>query len=534
MTPTDQGEDLLTQLVHQFSDPLAFYRELIQNSIDAGSTRIEVTLSFQPGPPGSPRGVAVAAVQDWGEGMNRQIIEKYLLTVFRSSKEGDLTKIGKFGIGFLSVFAPGPELVVVDTGRDGEDWRILFRPDLSYELLRGPEPVEGTRVRLHKEMGPAEYSAFAARSREAVARWCRHAGAEVTFAAGGAAGLPPPAPESVRAPFVVDAPFQVEYREEGTAVVAGPAYDLPPAGGFYNRGLTLLETSEELVPGVTFKVASRYLEHTLTRDNVRRDRGFTKVLELVRRLADGPLADRLRQELPAAARQPERRRDYLALLRYASAQQVIDDDELWFPLCSGGAAMGAALRKSARRVGHTPFASPGDAVATALAARGEVVLAEEPAALEVATRVTGLPLLRASVGYSLARLTAAPPPGAAALCQALAELLAAAGARATRVCFGAVLGTDAGQVGTLCAEPGVPEPAARAGCSPFGRRAPETLCLNESVPAVMAAARLAERAPALAASLCLRALAMRWGALDPDLDWRITAAALRQSAPGAP
>jgi molecular chaperone HtpG len=527
MPPSNPGADLLGQLVHQFSDPLAFYRELIQNSIDAGSTRIEVTLTFQPGPPGSPRGVAVAQVQDWGEGMNRQIIEKYLLTVFRSSKEGDLTKIGKFGIGFLSVFAPGPELVVVDTGRDGEDWRILFRPDLSYELLRGPEPVEGTRVRLHREMGPAEYQSFAARSRAAVARWCRHATAEVTFAAGSAAGLPPPPPESVRAPFVVDAPFQVEYREEGTLIVAGPAYDAPPAAGFYNRGLTLLEVGEELVPGVTFKAASRYLEHTLTRDDVRRDRGFAKVLELVRRLAAGPLVERLRQELPGAAREPARRRDYLALMGYASATKALDADELWFPLADGGATDGATLRKSARRAGWTLFASPGDELAAVLRARGEVVLAEEPRALGIAAEVTALAPLRASASHSLGRPTAAPTPGGTALCQAMAELLAAAGAHATRVYLGTVLGTDNQQLGTLCAAPGEPEPAPRAAVSPFGRRAPEHLCLNEAMPAVQAAVRLAERAPALAAGLCLRALAMRWGALDPARDWRLTAAALR-------
>ena len=102
--------DLLPDLIHQFSDPFAFYRELIQNSIDAGSARIEVRLRFTPG---ATRGTATAVVQDWGEGMNRQVIDDYLLTKFRSSKENDLTKIGKFGIGFLSVFAPEPGAVVV-------------------------------------------------------------------------------------------------------------------------------------------------------------------------------------------------------------------------------------------------------------------------------------------------------------------------------------------------------------------------------------------------------------------------------------
>ena len=252
----DTSDDMVDQLVHQFSDPFAFYRELIQNGIDAGSARVEVVLKFEPG---RAKGVATAAVQDWGEGMNRHVIETYLLTKFRSSKENDLTKIGKFGIGFMSVFSPAPELVMVETGRDGEYWRLLFQPDHTYELLRAPEPVEGTRVTLHKEMTAAEYVEFSARSREAIQRWCRHSEAEVAFCAGAEDGSAPGAPESLRQPLGLDAPFQVEYREEGTLIVAGPARAEPPECGLYNRGLTLLETREPFFPGVTFKIVSRYL-----------------------------------------------------------------------------------------------------------------------------------------------------------------------------------------------------------------------------------------------------------------------------------
>ncbi len=219
---------LVAELVHQFADPLAFYRELIQNSLDAGSTRIEVVLRYQPGNPG----VATAAVSDWGEGMTRQTIERYLLTKFRSSKEGDLTKIGKYGVGFMSVLAPAPQLVVVDTGRDGEDWRLLLEPDFSYELRRAPEPLEGTRVTLHKEMSPPDYRAWVDGSRAAVRRWCKHAEADISFSAGGSDGSPPGEPEPVRAPFVVDAPFQVEHREEGTLIVAGVARVRPAPYGF--------------------------------------------------------------------------------------------------------------------------------------------------------------------------------------------------------------------------------------------------------------------------------------------------------------
>ena len=127
-------QSLVRDLVDQFDRPLDFYRELIQNAIDAGSNRIDVTLEWQPPDPavpgakveGEPMGRAVIRVEDDGEGMDEHVIDEYLLVLFRSTKEDDFTKIGKFGIGFVSVFAPRPDLVRVYTSKGGESWRIDF------------------------------------------------------------------------------------------------------------------------------------------------------------------------------------------------------------------------------------------------------------------------------------------------------------------------------------------------------------------------------------------------------------------------
>jgi len=43
-----QGDGLVDELIRQFADPLAFYRELVQNSIDAGATSIGVSLGWDP------------------------------------------------------------------------------------------------------------------------------------------------------------------------------------------------------------------------------------------------------------------------------------------------------------------------------------------------------------------------------------------------------------------------------------------------------------------------------------------------------
>lgn len=533
------ARDLIEDLVHQFSDPFAFYRELIQNAIDAGSSRIEVTLQFRPG---RDRGVATAQVQDRGEGMNRDIIENYLLTKFRSSKEGDLSKIGKFGIGFMSVFAPDPELVVVETGRGGESWRLLLLPDRTYELLRSPEPLEGTRVTLHKEMTAAEYSGFAARSREAIERWCRHSEADVTLATGGADGSPPGAPVSLRQALTLDAaPFHVEHREEGTHIIAGPSRVNPAPVGLYNRGLTLLETDEPFFPGVTFKVVSRYLEHTLTRDNVRRDAHFERTMGLVKELIEGPLCARLPGELQRLADRREQPagpdaagdsesgwRDYLALLEFARGR--VAGDALWFRRAAGGAVEGKALRRSATSAGALLHADGASPLVEALDAEGLVVLHAGPEgrAVEATRALLNLPAAAAAMEvWTLAR----PDPGAGStslLCQALQPLLAAAGAQCKETLVARVHGAGEGELSVRVEGPGRPTRGEAARRSPFVRGGPPVLCLNAAEPRVGSAVELAARAPRLAALLLARLLAASWSALDARRDWALTTLALER------
>ena len=140
--PRDPG--IVGDVIAQFADPKAFYRELIQNAIDAGSPSVEVKLDYDE----AAQRIRVA-VRDRGEGMTREIIEKQLLVLFRSTKEQDRSKIGKFGIGFVSVLAPNPEVVAVHTARDGKRLALHLYRDLSYELFdAGPATQNGTTVEL--------------------------------------------------------------------------------------------------------------------------------------------------------------------------------------------------------------------------------------------------------------------------------------------------------------------------------------------------------------------------------------------------
>lgn len=257
----------LEQLVSQFAQPLAFLRELVQNSMDASTEIIEVDVDYDV-----EAECCFVRVRDTGVGMDRNIIDTKLTRLFSSTKENDLTKIGKFGIGFVSIFAINPRLVVLETGRDGESWRILFKPDRSFERRELKVPVEGTSVTVFTPRGRGELAELQKDCLETVAFWCRHSDVEIHFNG-----------QLVNQAFELpDYPFTYRHKIEGTEVVLAPSDKAVGFQGYYNRGLTLLEGEGSPLPHVSFKLRSRYLEHTLSRDNILYDEHYEKAMAEVR------------------------------------------------------------------------------------------------------------------------------------------------------------------------------------------------------------------------------------------------------------
>lgn len=294
----DGVDDALDELVNQFSDPLSFLRELVQNAIDAGSHEVEISTSFETK---GDAGVSVIEVADWGGGMTREIIETKLTRLFSSQKDGDRTKIGKFGIGFVSVFALGPEVVCVDTARDGEAWRVLFDRERTFKLLRLDEPLEGTRVRVYKTMTELEFQGLARGVKKTVKYWCKHARCDIRVDG-----------ESIAVPFLFDDPCSVAHDDGYSHVAASHPLDRRTFLGLYNGGLTLVEHMESAYTGVAVRAWSPHLEHTLTRDAVIEDAGYERVMKAVEDAIDGRLAWRCFEALDAELKQtlPTTLRDY--------------------------------------------------------------------------------------------------------------------------------------------------------------------------------------------------------------------------------
>jgi hypothetical protein len=323
--------DTFRNLVAQFNQELCFYRELIQNALDAGSGAIDVQVAYD-----DDRSVAVAHVIDSGSGMDRAIIDSQLTRLFSSSKEGDFTQIGKFGIGFVSVFAIQPEAVVVDTARSGECWRVIFTADGRFERIELDGPMEGTHVQVYKPMPRAAFADFAARSRATVEYWCRHAEAEIRFNG-----------ERVDVPFDLDAPIKAHATLQGTEIVAALVLEEEPFFGFYNGGITLLEGRRAWVPQVAFKIKSRYLEHTLTRDNVKQDENFDKAMRLLDRVVDEELMTALRARLLGVSPDDPDRREVLQIARAHLAR--VPRDLAFLPTVGGGALSTGDLKPLAER-----------------------------------------------------------------------------------------------------------------------------------------------------------------------------------------
>jgi hypothetical protein len=82
------------------------------------------------------------------------------------------------------------------------------------------------------------------------------------------------------------------------------------------------------------KIVSRYLEQTLTRDDVRRDKHFSRALELATH-ARRREARAVRLELKTACERKDGARDAATLFEFARAR--LKPKDLWWRLTHGGA-----------------------------------------------------------------------------------------------------------------------------------------------------------------------------------------------------
>lgn len=423
--PRDRPEPkpgLVADMVRQFADPYAFLRELVQNSMDAATTRIEVALVR------SSDSLVRTSVTDDGTGMTPTIMENVLLTLFSSSKEEDPNKIGKYGVGFISVLAIDPDTTVVDTWREGGAWRARILRDHSWEIEElDPRPGSGTSVTLESSMDAEAFDRHAAACRASLLRWCRHASIPIHLSVTDYSMPGNASRERIDSPLAVHAVATVSDVNDADTIVVGPASgaerlphsegaDVPlPASrfvGFYNRGLTLFETSTEMfegLEGLFVKISSPDLKHTLSRDNVRREGRLSELLARARELAEEALPSAVELALKEQAAHTASGGDpshYVALLVAASSPRLqLGPKSTWFPLAD--AVEGAVVMSAHEIIKRNPWRAP-------------LLTATERCPLSTAFAATGRPIVLCPAADVVIHL-ASRHPSARRPCQPVAE-----------------------------------------------------------------------------------------------------------------
>ncbi len=281
-------------------DPWVFVRELVQNARDAGASRVDIQCGLRDGYP-------TVLVRDDGEGMAWEDAQRYLFSLYTSSKEGASDKIGCFGVGFWSILRARPvEIVVRSRSATSAAWGVVLRGDLEQATREDlPHPL-GTTV----ELTLPPQADISRRVKDAALQNVRF----VTMRSSDAPLKVFVDGEAVHRPFALPAP-SVEFRARGlrgvVALAATPGVelfsrglrvraassvrDLAGAGSTTKSRVRFAEVPGALAPKVLLDSARLALP--LSRNDAKDDRELRAVIERaeleISRLVEGQL-DRLR------------------------------------------------------------------------------------------------------------------------------------------------------------------------------------------------------------------------------------------------
>jgi len=152
------------------NDPWVFVRELLQNARDAGAHRVWFKTS-------SANGTERVSCRDDGAGMTFDHAQRYLFSLYASSKRGSSRSAGRFGIGFWSVLRFEPDEILVRSKPPRDDaWQV--RLDGQLEMVKREQTAmqRGTEVVLERRASTDDLEQFLTTSILRDAPWlrCRH------------------------------------------------------------------------------------------------------------------------------------------------------------------------------------------------------------------------------------------------------------------------------------------------------------------------------------------------------------------------
>lgn len=513
---------IVADMVRQFADKHAFLRELVQNGIDAGATRIEVQIDRDDS------GVCRTSVSDDGCGMPRAVIEGPLLTLFSSSKENDSAKIGKYGIGFVSVFALEPDVVEVRTfsvnAGVSEGWLLRLFGDHTWELAPAGNAATGTTVTLVQPMTVEAFTAHVAAATKALTTWCRHARVPIELIVLDAGDPAATRRTPIVEPFAAGGLVSVIWTEGDERIVA--AVGEPPKHpatflGFYNRGLTLHEAELEqpTLGRVRVKIDSPKLAHTLSRDGVVKDHEYRRLVEHAVDLVQQRLWPELLARVAVTATTastPKELFPYLDALLSPAFSALRAKNQYVLPLVEPFEGQNTmTVRKIIDRSHGALLFAPDSSPLTRLLAKDGRPVVRWTDTMSYLSGLDEVTMAHVEEAYAYAGPGVEPHDGDAALTDALEHLLGAIGRKVKDVQLAVFAGAAKQMPYRVTEERDSHVSAANAHLQRWGGGS--TMQLNADDAAVRLARRRARTQPGVAAHLLVRALLVAEGPLSAKL-----------------
>jgi hypothetical protein len=268
----DNDVEVFNGLIDMFESPYLYIRELVQNSLDAHATTVNISVGVD-----ERMKLSTITVEDDGDGMDESILDQYFLNLFESSKEYDHSTIGRFGIGLVSIFAQNPRYVQVETARDGaHPLKVLLgeaKSGAPATIIRPRDSAvtKGTRIMLYADLSAGERNRVAQKLREELDAYCAYTATPLLFNN-----------ERINKPFDVAAPIKVRFGGKGLEAIMG----LTGKTGYKLMNHRLVIKAEaspltEQTAGFELLVNSRYIDYNISRNDVIKNKKYQQIKQMV-------------------------------------------------------------------------------------------------------------------------------------------------------------------------------------------------------------------------------------------------------------
>lgn len=269
---------IVEELSQQFADPEDSYRELSQNAIDSKTKKLNVFSQIEN--IDDEHSQLTLTFKDFGCGMTQKERDEFFLKLFKSSKEKDKKKIGKYGIGISSIFALNLEELIVSSQSEiqGENGWMMHVKGIenspSYKFFDKTQEESGTTITLVRKLKTTNIQNQVKKISEKISFFCERSRIPIIING-----------KNITKPFDLNTEIRISKATDSLEFVIG--YDGRSKHEIFNNRLKLEEgilginKFSENWKGVSILASSYKFKHTFSRDSVIRDDNFASAIDKI-------------------------------------------------------------------------------------------------------------------------------------------------------------------------------------------------------------------------------------------------------------